>query len=190
MHTTFNMLRANDLIWSFVVNNYLLGKSPFLFDLLYWNLIDPHASGDAQLLFAQDVSREPARQAGRHHSGFRSICARSRHRPFCCRRARITSRRGGRPMPRRNSFGSVKFVLSASGHIAGVVNPPGGKYGHWERGKPANPGRMARRRNPADRLMVAAMGEMGREICRRHRSGAPARRRQAHPDRGRTRVLR
>ena len=59
--------------------------------------------------------------------------------------------------------GPVKFVLSASGHIAGVVNPPGSKYGHWENDKqPADRGGMARRRDAARGFVVAGLGELDR----------------------------
>ncbi|HZT86645.1 MAG TPA: class I poly(R)-hydroxyalkanoic acid synthase [Stellaceae bacterium] len=138
MHTTFNMLRANDLIWSFVVNNYLLGKSPLPFDLLYWNA---------------DSTRMPAAM---HSFYLRRMYQQNRliepggivldNVPLDLRKIKtpsfILSTREDHIAPWRSTYaatqlygGPVKFVLSASGHIAGVVNPPGGKYGHWENDK-------------------------------------------------------
>ena len=59
MASAFNMLKANDLIWSFVISNYLMGREPMAFDLLYWNSDSTtHACPYAQGIFAQHVSRE------------------------------------------------------------------------------------------------------------------------------------
>jgi len=135
MHTTFNMLRANDLIWSFVVNNYLLGKAPFPFDLLYWNADStrmPAAMHSFYLrkMYQQNLLAEP----GGITLGGVPIDLRKIKTPSF-----LLSTREDHIAPWRSTYtatqiysGRVKFVLSASGHIAGVVNPPGGKYGHWQ----------------------------------------------------------
>jgi polyhydroxyalkanoate synthase len=135
MAATFNMLRANDLIWSFVVNNYLMGNEPFPFDLLYWN---------------SDATRMPARM--------HSFYLRNMYQENLLAKpdaidldgetidlGRVTvpayflSTREDHIAPWRSTYrgtqllgGPSRFVLAASGHIAGVVNPPeGGKYNHW-----------------------------------------------------------
>jgi polyhydroxyalkanoate synthase len=135
MATTFNMLRANDLIWSFVVNNYLLGNEPFPFDLLYWN---------------SDATRMPARM--------HSFYLRQMYQQNLLSKpdgitiegetidlgliqvpAYFLSTREDHIAPWRSTYkgvhllaGQNRFVLAASGHIAGVVNSPeGGKYNHW-----------------------------------------------------------
>ena len=135
MATTFNTLRANDLIWSFVVNNYLMGNDPFPFDLLYWN---------------SDSTRMPARM---HSFYLRNMYQRNKLRepngvellgvPIDLSRIKLPtyflSTREDHIAPWQSTYrgtqllgGPNRFVLAASGHIAGVVNPPdGGKYGHW-----------------------------------------------------------
>ena len=139
MATTFNMLRANDLIWSFVVNNYLLGKEPFPFDLLYWN---------------SDSTRMPAAM---HSFYLRNMYQNNKliepggitlnGEPIDLRKIKVPtymiSTREDHIAPWKSTFaatqlysGPVRFVLSASGHIAGVVNPPeAGKYCFWTNAK-------------------------------------------------------
>jgi polyhydroxyalkanoate synthase len=135
MAGTFNLLRANDLVWSFVVNNYLMGKDPFPFDLLYWN---------------SDSTRMPARM---HSFYLRNMYIKN----LLGVPGGITL--GGVPIdlskvktpayfistaedhiaPWKTTYvgsrylgGSVRFVLGGSGHIAGIVNPPAAKkYQYW-----------------------------------------------------------
>tara|TARA_R110000751_G_scaffold41273_2_gene96987 strand:- start:4258 stop:6084 length:1827 start_codon:yes stop_codon:yes gene_type:complete len=144
MATSFNMLRANDLIWSFVVNNYMLGKDPFPFDLLYWNSDStrmPKAMHSFYLrnMYQKNLLREPG---GISILGER-IDLRDIKIP-----AYFLSTREDHIAPWKATYagtqllsGQVKFVLSASGHIAGVVNPPAAKkYCYWTYNRnPAEP---------------------------------------------------
>jgi polyhydroxyalkanoate synthase len=135
MATTFNMLRANDLIWSFVVNNYLLGKSPFPFDLLYWNADSTRMPAAMHSFYLRNMYQENllVKPGGITLDGVPIDLAKIKTPSF------LLSTREDHIAPWRSTYaatqlykGPVKFVLSASGHIAGVVNPPGSKYGHWE----------------------------------------------------------
>jgi polyhydroxyalkanoate synthase subunit PhaC len=135
MHTTFNMLRANDLIWSFVVNNYLLGKSPLPFDLLYWNADSTRMPAAMHSFYLRRMYQQNllAKPGGITLAGV-PIDLRKVKTP-----AFLLSTREDHIAPWRSTYaatqiygGPIKFMLSASGHIAGVVNPPGSKYGHFE----------------------------------------------------------
>ena len=135
MAEAFNLLRANDLIWSFVVNNYLMGKDPFPFDLLYWNSDStrmPRAMHSAYLrdMYQNNRLREP----GGITLGGVPINLSTIDVPVY-----ILSTREDHIAPWKSTYaatrlyrGPVRFVLAMSGHIAGVVNPPSAnKYGYY-----------------------------------------------------------
>ena len=135
MAGTFNMLRSNDLIWSFVVNNYLMGKDPFPFDLLYWN---------------SDSTRMPAKM---HSFYLRNMYMANKLKdpggitldgvPIDISKVKIPayfiSTAEDHIAPWKSVYkgarvlgGKVRFVLGGSGHIAGIVNPPAAnKYCYW-----------------------------------------------------------
>ncbi|MCC7275423.1 MAG: class I poly(R)-hydroxyalkanoic acid synthase [Alphaproteobacteria bacterium] len=136
MATTFNMLRANDLIWSFVVNNYLLGKEPFPFDLLYWNADSTRMPAAMHSFYLRKMYQENllVEPGGITLKGVPIDLRRIKVPTF------ILSTREDHIAPWKSTYaatqlysGPIRFCLAASGHIAGVVNPPAGqKYSHWE----------------------------------------------------------
>jgi len=135
MANTFNLLRANDLIWSFVINNYLLGRDPFPFDLLHWNC---------------DSTRMPARM---HSYYLRNMYMGNKLRepgaltlagvPIDLSKVEVptyfVSAMEDHIAPWKTTYagpglmrGDRRFVLSGSGHIAGMINPPAAnKYDYW-----------------------------------------------------------
>jgi polyhydroxyalkanoate synthase len=135
MATTFNMLRANDLIWSFVVSNYLLGQEPFPFDLLYWNDDSTRMPAKMHSYYLRRMYQQNdlAKPGGIELDGV-AIDLRKVKVPTY-----VLSTREDHIAPWKSTYratqlyaGKIRFVLAASGHIAGVVNPPeAGKYSHW-----------------------------------------------------------
>jgi polyhydroxyalkanoate synthase len=135
MATTFNMLRANDLIWSFVVNNYLLGNDPFPFDLLYWNADSTRMPAKMHSFYLRNMYQDNklSQPGGISLAGTPIDLSKVKVPAY------FISTREDHIAPWRATYrgtkllgGEHRFVLAASGHIAGVVNPPeGGKYSHW-----------------------------------------------------------
>ena len=134
MATSFNMLRANDLIWSFVVNNYLLGKEPIPFDLLFWNSDATRMPAAMHSFYLRNMYQRNllAKPGGVSLAGTPIDLTKIKTPTF------LLSTREDHIAPWKSTYaathiysGPVKFVLSASGHMAGVINAPGGKYGHW-----------------------------------------------------------
>jgi len=134
MAMTFNMLRANDLIWSFVVNNYLLGKEPVPFDLLYWNSDTTRMPLNLHLNYLRQCYRDNALAGAQMVLGNKRLDLSKIKTPVFFQAAKedhiapaLSVYKGARLFG-----GPVTFMLAGSGHIAGVVNAPSsGKYQHW-----------------------------------------------------------
>ena len=135
MAGTFNMLRANDLIWSFVVNNYLLGKDPFPFDLLYWNSDSTRMPAAMHSFYLRTMYMENRliEPGGIEIDG--TPIDLSKIKVPCYFISTIEDHIApwkSTYMGARRFGGPTRFVLGGSGHIAGIVNPPAAnKYGYW-----------------------------------------------------------
>ncbi len=135
MAEAFNLMRANDLIWGFVINNYLMGKDPFPFDLLYWNSDSTRMPRTAhsfylRKLYEQNLLCKP---------GGITLDGVGIDLSLIKTPAYFISTREDHITPWKSTYkgtqllsGPVRFVLGMSGHIAGIVNPPvTNKYGYW-----------------------------------------------------------
>jgi polyhydroxyalkanoate synthase len=142
MSMTFNMLRSNDLIWSFVINNYLLGKTPFPFDILYWN---------------SDSTRMPAKMHSYYlrNMYLKNLLAQPNALEVAGVKIDLTkitnpayflSTKKDHISPWKTTYLGAQmlknacFTIADSGHVAGVVNPPAtadkpAKYHHWTHDK-------------------------------------------------------
>jgi len=132
---SFNLLRENNLFWSYFVSNYLKGKDPVAFDILYWNSDSTHIPAATFAWYVRNLYLENllAEPSGLDIAGVPIDLGRIDTPSY------FLSTLADHIVPWKSSFrssrlfkGPVRFVLGGSGHVAGVINPPDvGKYAHW-----------------------------------------------------------
>src|SRR5580658_3102500 len=134
MADTFNALRSNDLIWSFFINNYLMGKEPRPFDLLFWNADQTRMPKTLHLYYLRNFYGENALAKGELVLDNVRLDLGTVKTPIY-----VQSSREDHIAPYRSVYkgarlfgGPVTFMMAGSGHIAGVINHPDAKkYQHW-----------------------------------------------------------
>jgi polyhydroxyalkanoate synthase len=134
MAAVFNMLRPKDLIWPYVVNNYLLGKQPFPFDLLYWNSDSTRMPPANHSFYLREFYQKNVLAKGEMTMGGIKLDLGKVTIPIY-----EVATREDHIAPAASVFagaklygGPVRLVLGGSGHIAGIINPPkAGKYMYW-----------------------------------------------------------
>jgi len=139
--STFSFLRPNDLVWNYVVGNYLKGDKPPAFDLLYWNSDATNMPGPMYCWYLRNTYLENALR----EPGALTVCGEKLDLSQIKAPAFIYGSREDHIVPWKGAWestrilgGRTRFVLGASGHIAGVINPPkAGKRSHWTNDKPA-----------------------------------------------------
>ena len=139
--STFSFLRPNDLVWNYVVGNYLKGDKPPAFDLLYWNSDATNMPGPMYCWYLRNTYLDNALR----QPGALTVCGEKLDLSKIKAPAFIYGSREDHIVPWKGAWestrilgGSNRFVLGASGHIAGVINPPkAGKRSHWTNDKPA-----------------------------------------------------
>ena len=141
MATAFNLLRSNDLVWPYVINNYLKGKEPAPFDLLYWNSDATRMPAANHSFYLRNCYLENRLAKGDMVIGGRKLNLKDVKIPIYNLATREDHIAPAKSVLLGCKFfgGPVRFVLSGSGHIAGVVNPADkGKYQYWTGRKPAS----------------------------------------------------
>src|SRR4051794_28065652 len=190
-------LRSNDLIWSNVVNNYLLGNKPPAFDLLYWNADGTRMARAAHSWYVRNTYIE--------NNLVKPGTVTLKGEPIDLARIRLDTYAAGAEkdhiVPWDAAWritqlfgGDVRFVLASSGHIAGIINPPGGKGNYWTRelkdARCEQPGAVAAERHEARGQLVARLVGLALRAVSRKRKAAIAWQQEAPANRKRAGSLR